>query len=300
LCTAVYRALAEDGRQYFCKLRCSDFKEFSVELPKFLSQQGIAQVIPPLTTQTGALWAGLEGYNLILYPFVDGISGFEVELTEAQWQAFGSALQRIHTLDLPDWLQQKIPSESYDAESRDICREVLQRIDHETFADPVMRDLAAFVLPRRETIVDLLEHAERLARTLAERPPHWVLCHSDIHPGNLFIDKQGSLFIVDWDSPVLAPKERDLMFVGGGQGYVGVSAEQEEQHFYRYYGAAPVDPLAMAYYRCERNLYDLSVECPRILSSTLNDQDRAMSLQYVTWLFLPGASIDQAYRSLDI
>ncbi len=88
------------------------------------------------------------------------------------------------------------------------------------------------------------------------------------------------------------------MFIGGGQGYMGITAQEEETFFYRHYGSEPIDPLAMAYYRCERNLIDLSVECPRIFSSTLNDQDRAQSLQIITWLFLPGGSIDMAYKSL--
>ena len=297
LCTAVYRAVAEDGTLYFCKLRCSDFDEISVELPRFLSEQGITQIIPPLPSKTGQLWAKLEAFNVILYPFVEGTSGFQDKLTERQWADFGAALQRIHTLSLPPALSQKMQKENYSPESRDICREVLQTLENERFDDPVMAGPAAFLLPKRETVLDFIGHAERLAGVLASRSTDMVLCHSDIHPGNLFIDKNGTLFIVDWDSPVLAPKERDLMFIGGGQGYVGVNDQEEEAHFYRYYDLSAVDPLAMAYYRYERNLYDLSVECPRIFSRILNAQDRARSLEIVTWLFLPGSSIDMAHKS---
>jgi spectinomycin phosphotransferase len=297
LCTAVYRAVAEDGTLYFCKLRCSDFDEISVELPRFLSEHGITQIIPPLPSKTGQLWAKLEAFNVILYPFVEGTSGFQEKLMERQWADFGTALQRIHTLSLPPTLRQKMQKENYSPESRDICREVLQKLENERFDDPVMKGLAAFLLPKRETILEFIGHAEQLARALASRSPEMVLCHSDIHPGNLFIDKNGILFIVDWDSPVLAPKERDLMFIGGGQGYVGINDQEEEAHFYRYYDQSAVDPLAMAYYRYERNLYDLSVECPRILSRTLNAQDRARSLEIVTWLFLPGSSIEMAHKS---
>jgi spectinomycin phosphotransferase len=297
LCTSVYRAVTRDGTPYFCKLRCSDFDDISVELPRFLCEQGITQIISPLPSKTGQLWVKLEAFNVILYPFVDGTSGFEVKLTERQWADFGTALQRIHTLILPPALRQKMQKENYSTESREICREVLQKLENERFDDPVMTGLAAFLLPKRETVLDFIAHAERLARVLVSRSSEMVLCHSDIHPGNLFIDKNGTLFIVDWDSTVLAPKERDLMFISGGQGYVGVSDQEEEIHFYRYYDLSAVDPLAMAYYRYERNLYDLSVECPRILSRTLNLQDRARSLEIITWLFLPGGSIEMAHKS---
>jgi spectinomycin phosphotransferase len=123
------------------------------------------------------------------------------------------------------------------------------------------------------------------------------LCHSDIHPGNLFIDPKGPLYLVDWDYPMLAPKERDLMFIGGGQGYVRISAAEEEALFYPHYGPPAIDPVALAYYRCERNLVDLSVECPKIFSSAVNPQERALSLQIITWLFGPGGSVEMAYKA---
>ena len=70
--TAVYQALTVDERPYFVKLRRGRFDELSVTLPKWLSDQGIRPIIPPLTTTTGQLWANLNPFTLILYPFVEG------------------------------------------------------------------------------------------------------------------------------------------------------------------------------------------------------------------------------------
>jgi spectinomycin phosphotransferase len=36
------------------------------------------------------------------------------------------------------------------------------------------------------------------------------------HAGNVVVGADNELTIVDWDEPILAPKERDLMFIGGG------------------------------------------------------------------------------------
>src|SRR5512133_1607649 len=66
--TAVYRALAKDGKSYFLKLRSGVFNETSVTLPRFLSEQGISQVIAPLLTRTSQPWGSLEKYKTILYP----------------------------------------------------------------------------------------------------------------------------------------------------------------------------------------------------------------------------------------
>jgi hypothetical protein len=46
--------------------------------------------------------------------------------------------------------------------------------------------------------------------------------------------------IVDWDDPVLAPRERDLMFVGAGVGGAW-NREDESAAFYRGYGPVTVD-----------------------------------------------------------
>jgi spectinomycin phosphotransferase len=297
LSTAVYRAVADDGTPYFCKLKRGVFDEVSVELPRFLSEQGIPQIIPPLVTQIGRLWADLGEFRIILYPFVEGTSGFEVELSERQWADFGAALKRIHTLALPLHLSRKIRRESFSPEWREACQDILARLDGRTFDDPVTAQWADFLRPKRDTILDHIQRADRLAHPLAARPIEEVLCHSDIHPGNLFIARDETLFIVDWDYSMLAPKERDLMFIGGGQGYVNRTAEEEQTLFYRSYGEAAIDPLALAYYRYERNIMDITVECTRILSDALGDQDRAQSLQILTWLFMPGGSVELAYGS---
>ena len=296
--TAVYQAAAEDGTVYFCKLRGGPLDEISVELPKFLSDLGIPQVIPPLLTRAGHISAELEPFNLTLSPFIEGTSGFELELTQPQWADFGFALQRIHAAVLPPALSRKIRTDRFSSEWRTACRSFLQRLDSETLVDPVVAAQDAYLRPRRQTVLDLLGYAEHFAGLLVSRPLEFVLCHSDIHPGNLFIDRNGWLFIVDWDDPMLAPKERDLMFIGGGQGFVGVTAQEEESFFYSHYSTAPFDPILMAYYRCERNITDIAVECSRIFSSTLGDLDRRRSLEIITWLFLPGSSIEMALSAV--
>jgi spectinomycin phosphotransferase len=173
----------------------------------------------------------------------------------------------------------------------------MERLEHETFHDPVTLDLVLFLQSRGEMVLELLRRAEGLAQVMALRSLDFVLCHSDIHPGNLFIDGQGTLFIVDWDYPMLAPKERDLMFIGGGEGYKPYIAAQEERLFYQGYGQAQIDPVALAYYRCERAITDITVETERILLETLGEQDRANAFKTLQLYFLPDCTVEMALAS---
>jgi spectinomycin phosphotransferase len=83
------------------------------------------------------------------------------------------------------------------------------------------------------------------------RPLEPVLCHSDIHAGNLLLTSDGDLYIVDWDNPILALKERDLMFIGGGVAGIWNKA-REEALFYQGYGSSDINLIALTYYRYER------------------------------------------------
>ena len=86
-------------------------------------------------------------------------------------------------------------------------------------------------------------------------PPH-VLCHADFHTWNVLVDDDASMWIVDWDEVVLAPKERDLMFVVGGIGR-GLVKPHETASFLVGYGETEIDAEALAYYRYAWALRDI-------------------------------------------
>jgi spectinomycin phosphotransferase len=295
--TAVYRAVAEDATPYFVKLRGGVFDETSVALPKWLSDQGIAQIIAPLPTKTGQLWANLDTFTVILYPFVAGHNAYEVDLSDHHWGDFGAALKRIHTAAVPPALIRRIPQEIYAPQGREIVKTFLERIETDTFADPVAGKLAAFLKANRAEVFDLVGRAERLALALQNRSSEFIVCHSDIHAGNILIDADDALYIVDWDNPILALKERDLMFVGGAQFGDARTPQEEEALFYQGYGQTQLDLIALAYYRYERIVQDIAVYCEQLFLTDKGGEDREQALHYLMSNFLPNGTIPIAYQA---
>jgi spectinomycin phosphotransferase len=265
-------------------------------LPKFLSDQGIRQIIAPLPTRQGQLWADLAPFTMILYPFVAGRDGYQADLTDRQWISLGAALQAIHTTHLPPALAQRIPPERFAPRWREVARAFLARIEAETFAEPVAVQLAVLLQTKRSEISGLLAHAERLAQALQAHTPPFVLCHADLHAGNVLLPDETGLYIVDWDAPICAPKERDLMFAGGGQFGNARTAAEEEMLFYQGYGPAVVDQYALAYYRYERIIEDIAAFCEQIFGGDAGGEDREQALRYLASNFLPGGTIETAYR----
>lgn len=295
--TAVYRVVTNDETVYFLKLRRGEFDEATVAVPKYLSDLGIKQIIPSLTTQTGQLWASLAPFKVILYPYVEGHNGFERNLSDQQWVEFGAALKRFHTADIPSAITSSIQREKFSPQWRDTVKMFLERIEEETFDEPVAVEMAAFLKIKGDETLELVKRAERFAQMLQEQPPEFILCHADIHAWNLLIDDNDAFYMVDWDTLIFAPKERDLMFVGGGLGGNGHTPREEEDLFYQGYGQTQIDPIAMAYYRYERIIEDIAVYCGQIFLSDEGGEDRKQSLEYLKSNFLPNCTIEMACQS---
>ena len=293
---AVYRVTTKGNGQYFLKLLRGVFDEISVLVPRFLSDLGIRQIIAPIATIDHRLWTQLQSFNVTLYPFVDGPNAFETALTELQWLDFGAALRGIHTAVVPPEFDRRVQHEVYSPHWRERVRKLLVRAKKEHFDDPIATELAGLVAIKADEILSLVQKAELLCSVLKVQGPKFVLCHSDIHAGNLLIDAKGSLFIIDWDHPVLALKERDLMFIGGGVGS-NWYRPQEEILFYEGYGRTEINYVAQAYYRFERIVEDIAEWGERVLLTDEGGKDRARALQGFKRWFSPNDVVEMAYRA---
>ncbi|MCE7989061.1 MAG: aminoglycoside phosphotransferase family protein [Caldilinea sp. CFX5] len=294
---AVYRAVTAAVTAYFVKLRRGPFDETAVALPKYLSDQGVPQIIPPLPANNGCLWTTLDDFKVILYRFVEGGNGYEVALTEAHWRTLGTALKRIHTTTFSPALTSAIAREAYSAQWRTSVKNFLAQTAVETFTEPVAQQAAQLLQSNRTTILELIARTEQLAQQLQKQPLTYTVCHTDLHAGNFLIDAGGFLYIVDWDAPLWAPKERDLMFAGGGLGGGWHKPETEEAFFYQGYGPTEVNPTALAYYRYERIIQDIAAFCEQLLLTDEGGDDRPQSLRYLASNFGPDGVLAIAMRA---
>jgi spectinomycin phosphotransferase len=295
--SATYRIVSDEDVPYFLKLRRGNFNEISVAFPKFLHDQGIRLIIPPLVTQSGKLTTNLDAFRAILYPFVEGKNVYETRFTERQWVKFGATLKSIHTASVPPALTSLLQRETYSAYWRETVKTFLKGVDADKYDEPVAVETATLLKAKRVEILDLVQRAGRLAQMMQTESPEFIACHSDLHAGNLLIAPNDDLYIVDWDDPILAPKERDLMYIGGGLMGAGYSPQEEEALFYEGYGQTTINPIALAYYRYERIVQDIAAYCGEILLTNEGGDDREQSLRYLKSNFLPHHVIQIAYQS---
>jgi spectinomycin phosphotransferase len=290
--TAIYRVLVQDGTTYFLKLR-RNFKDVIVRVPLFLKESGVQEIIAPYETRSGQHWADFGEHKIILYPFIEGKDGFEKELTDQHKRTLGAAFRGIHTAQIPLELKENIRKETFSPEWRDDMKSYQAQAEKKVFTEPTAAKLVEFMKSKRSEVTHLIERSEKLASELQSKPLELALCHTDIHGGNILISNNNDLYIVDWDDPILAPKERDLMFIGGGIDEIWKS-KRDEAFFYEGYGKTEINIPALAYYRYERIIEDLVVICDQLLLTHEGGADRERSFGWFTSNFEPGNTIEFA------
>ena len=107
-----------------------------------------------------------------------------------------------------------------------------------------------------------------LGEVARSQPGERVLCHGDLIGDNLLADRDGRLWVVDWDAAALAPRERELALFAG-QGF-----ERFLDHYERAAGSCALDPDLVAFFLLRRNLDDLVDWLGGVLSTDRPDQQR--------------------------
>ena len=293
----VYRVRAAGGGVYFLKVRLSVTNEASLAVPRFLQDHDVAWVIAPLPATAGTLWTNAGDYALILYPFVAGVTGMKHGMSDRQWIDYGALLRQVHGSAVTPELARMMRRDSFTPNGADLLRRLDAHIGTRRFADPAEEALAAFWQARRADIHLLLNRAEDLGRRLAATEPELVLCHADIHTANVLLDDAGQVWFVDWDETMLAPRERDLMFVVGGISHRLVGP-REEALFFQGYGATTVNALALTYYRYAWAVSDISEYGAQVcFRPDFGSVTRQAGLDGFLSLFQPGEIVSLAFAS---
>ena len=291
---AVYEVLADDGTVYFLKVRFGPVHEVGLLVPWALAERGIQNVLAPLQTRSAALWCACGESSLVLYPFVIGQNAMVAGMSDDQWREFGSTLQAIHASGIAEELRGRLPVETFALPSAALVRRMLELTAATEFENPVAAEFAGFWREQAERIDQMIARAETLGLRLQTRSFDHVLCHADIHAANILVGEDGRIWLTDWDGPLIAPRERDLLFVVGSR--IARTVEpREEEVFFAGYGRVDIDPDALIYYRYERIVQDLcEIGRSVLLDPGPSDQMRAAEARLARNFFTPGADIDHA------
>lgn len=290
---SAFKVHTGSGRPHFLKVYLEETNMVRLTVPHVLQQHGVPHLIAPLKTASGSLFCPLEDFRAVLYPFIEGENAVRSGLTPPQWVEFGHTLKAVHNLGLAQQAFNQLPRETFDIPSLLKVSEMERALTTHRLEHPAQQRLAVVWDEKRDLISRAGLRARQLGNTLEQAELEFVLCHSDIHAANVMVSGE-EFFLVDWDSPKLAPPERDLLFIIGSPIARRVLPE-EESLFFAGYGETRVNPEALTYFRYERALEDIGEFAYSILFDTgRSDADVWLDLKLFSNLFEPGDVLDLA------
>jgi hypothetical protein len=180
---------------------------------------GAAFVVAPVRTVDGdPLARAHDRFGVALYPFVDGKS-FE-------WGEFSTPAHRRAMLDLvvgthtaPAVAARHAMADDFAVPHRDELEAALGSAGHVPACGPYARPAALLITENAAPIRRLLARYDELAAQGRTRPSAPVLTHGEPHPGNTMLTS-GGWMLIDWDTALVAPPERDLWNLDPGDGSV--------------------------------------------------------------------------------
>jgi spectinomycin phosphotransferase len=228
-----------------------------------LRDAGLDFVLAPIPTHDGGALRPIgHRHTIALFPFVDGRAGgqFGYDSPEEratvlrlfarlhQATAAVDALARTVDLDLPGRRHLVSGLEA-----------VGQTWTGGPFSEPARKELARHAAE----VGELLHLFDRLRQEVAASDEEWVVTHGEPHAGNVIRGDAG-MWLVDWDTVAIGPRERDLWLLLGSDDDATAYAEAT--------GHRP-DSVAMDFFRLTWDLKDLAAYVEVLRSPHLEDHD---------------------------
>lgn len=251
----VYHVVSGQGSAYLLKATSRSLYKPGCLVPAYLRDQRITSIVAPVPTRSGALWTQLGEWTVILYLWISGECSL-TGMTSAQWKEVGSIFRRIHQVRLPPSGFESLRKERFDPAEyvRWIGTFEAQHLQDQSRASASQRALRSSWKAHQSTIHTAVTRLQKLAELLQSRAFPYVVCHADLHARNLIRDPSGHVFVIDWDEVMLAPKERDFIFI----------RQPHAEAFFQGYADAEIDWSLLSYYLWERVVQDVIYDAQHV------------------------------------
>ena len=229
---------------------------------QLLRSSGLQFVIAPeLTLDGDVLHAVNDRYVAALYRHVDG--------TTHEWGAYESRAERLAVLDRLVDIHGSAPSvrrvaltDDFAIPCRDQLEATLTHVGTDWGPGPFAEGARELFSHHGSEVETVLARYDSLAAEVARTAERFVVTHGEPHRANTIGTADG-VVLIDWDTALLAPPERDLwMLLGEDPELAAVYTER---------AGVAVQPGAVELYRlwwdlCEISLYTAQFQAPHIHS----------------------------------
>jgi spectinomycin phosphotransferase len=262
-----------ESSSYILKLKkpglCDD-SDFNEEIIKthmaLYYDYGIRQINePPMRANTGQYINDLEGYDAILLPYIDGTPACDAELSDLHQRKLGSLIATLHRCKLHD--DEVPPMETFSVRLARLLGSMLRdTAQSKENLPPIQQHLIDVLHDNYPKLKKMAAQFAALAQVLREDTSlaeNFVLCHSDPSCGNIIISPDDNVYLIDWDTPIMAPPERDLFHLRQWPAAL--------ENYKSMMDSGELDKRVMLYYQLEWDIQEIVDYGRRLLYSDQSD-----------------------------
>ncbi|MCB0837863.1 MAG: phosphotransferase [Bacteroidetes bacterium] len=289
----VFHLQTREKDSLFLKLRKGNVYPPAGEIPFYLQKRvSIEEVLSPMETLNGSLWVEAFDHTFFIFPYVNGQTLDEIPGENQPWEKVGTALASIHQAPLPSPLPYGLRKENFIPQLWPDLQRVFQFLKNENLKTPLQKELKAFFKKENHRIAPVISGLQILRQKILPQNPELVICHSDIHAGNILLSETGKLFIIDWDEPLIAPRERDLIAAS--------ELEAGESDFWKGYNPDyQINEDILSYYYCEWIVRELAEYGEIIVETSRDEPTQQKAWEELLFLFEPGQDVDMALERVE-
>lgn len=215
-------------------------------------ESGLVFVVAPLWSNDGSPVVLLPGgHAMAVYPYLEGSAGsFGEDLDDGTAGELTRMLAALHAV--PSDRLTTAGREGFGLPGREVVESALDEAARGVRWPGVYGDaLGRLLAEQGEPVRRALDRQDQLLLAAGSQRERFVLTHGEPHPGNLLRTAHG-LRLVDWDTALLAPPERDVWLLDARTGGRGAAA-------YSALTGQPLSPQLLEWYRLRWALVDVAL-----------------------------------------
>lgn len=285
-----WRADAPDGRRWFVTIDDHRGGRFGIPEKESISAlgramgtaaalqaAGLAFVLAPVPDLASALVIPIAGtlYTIAVFPFLpaEALSDWGRFPTEAGRRAALGLVAQVHRAT--DLVPPGLPgTETLAIPHRDDLLAAFGALDETWAAGPYGETTRVALSGQEDRVGAALKTYDALVEPILADQSSWVVTHGEPHAGNVLRGEDGRMLLVDWDTALTGPPERDLWMLTAAD-----DVETDWSEYIGVTGGAVISADAIRAYRLRWDLFEVA--------------------EYVTWFRQPHEATDDTATAWD-
>ncbi len=227
-------------------------------------KHGIKNISNPIKNNNGNLITDYKRFPIVVYEFIEGKHPKPKEVSDLNPKVMAQIIAKIHKINPKNF---NLANESTDLKWEGRIDEFIDKAKKSN-----KKDLKKLIIGKEDLLISTFEKVKELVIYVKKRKEGRVICHGDLHEGNLLVNNKG-IFIIDWDEVAKSLPERDIVWFYKNKTFL--SEYKKNIKGYK------IDKKAIEYYKKHMWIRDITYFIKKLLRDDLTKVERKLGLNLI-------------------